>query len=816
MADPKKDIKDVNKELGIVEETLLSIADNLSNTIRKAIEGIRDESRNVAEIFEKNLQKSIKDIAKNSDAIVANQLKIAAGTAKIGDIEKQILNNNTKKLAIERTIENLKKSGVIVDNKTLELQRDALKTIDDQNKVLQTQRKEVSEIQKKLGTTGNVLKGIAKIPILGNLIDAEEALVVAQAEAAKNTSTSTSVMKTAFKNLGGNIKQNLTDPVTKFGLAVKFLSVVVKLFKSIDTEAGKTAKSIGMSYDNALLLNEELRNTAVNSKILGINFTEVAEAQRLLSEQFGTFNKISDNVLITQSQLTKLIGLSADEATKIFQTSAARGVNEDKFVKQVYASNVLLNAQNKTFLSEKVVLKDISTTSNAIKLSIKGGTDQLVKSVQEARKLGVSLNQLDQIAGSLLNFEESISAELEAELLTGKDLNLERARLYAINNDLAGVTREITAQGITSEKFSRMNRIQQEAIARSVGMTRESMADMFTEQKSLDELQKNASYRDVKSLKDAEEKFRKRTKEVGTAKALEELGESEFAQKQKTLSAQESFNEAMIRLGDIIKKVVDGPMGKMLSLINNAIDKILKIPGLDKLVGFVGGAGLLIGTAASLITIGKSLIGRPSGRPNDPVYTTGGIDSGLGGGTSTSVGKQAKTLFKNPKAYMRALGKSGKLLKIGGGLGSIAGGLALDYASEKAMESGNMGLGKGLDIGSSALTGAGLGATIGSVIPGIGTAVGAGVGGLLGAGYGAYQNYMAEPEQVQDTLIRPGQRPVKFAKGDIIMAGTNLGNNNETNDLLKELILAVKSGGNIYLDGNKVGTAMTVSTYRTQ
>jgi hypothetical protein len=33
---------------------------------------------------------------------------------------------------------------------------------------------------------------------------------------------------------------------------------------------------------------------------------------------------------------------------------------------------------------------------------------------------------------------------------------------------------------------------------------------------------------------------------------------------------------------------------------------------------------------------------------------------------------------------------------------------------------------------------------------------------------------------------------------------------------LDELILAVKSGGNVYLDGTKVGTAMNVSTYRVQ
>jgi hypothetical protein len=34
--------------------------------------------------------------------------------------------------------------------------------------------------------------------------------------------------------------------------------------------------------------------------------------------------------------------------------------------------------------------------------------------------------------------------------------------------------------------------------------------------------------------------------------------------------------------------------------------------------------------------------------------------------------------------------------------------------------------------------------------------------------------------------------------------------------LLKDLISAVKAGGNIYIDGTKIGTAMAVGTYKTQ
>jgi hypothetical protein len=85
------------------------------------------------------------------------------------------------------------------------------------------------------------------------------------------------------------------------------------------------------------------------------------------------------------------------------------------------------------------------------------------------------------------------------------------------------------------------------------------------------------------------------------------------------------------------------------------------------------------------------------------------------------------------------------LLRLGrglaGGLGSLIGGYALDYGSEKAAEAGHTRTAAGLSVGSSALYGAGMGATLGSFVPGLGTVAGGAIGGLLGGAYGLYQNW---------------------------------------------------------------------------
>ena len=60
---------------------------------------------------------------------------------------------------------------------------------------------------------------------------------------------------------------------------------------------------------------------------------------------------------------------------------------------------------------------------------------------------------------------------------------------------------------------------------------------------------------------------------------------------------------------------------------------------------------------------------------------------------------------------------------------------------------------------------------------------------------------------VADFVIKP------LGEDTITMAGgTKLGGNVET--LLKELIVAVKQGGDVYIDGAKVGKSIALSTSR--
>ena len=97
-------------------------------------------------------------------------------------------------------------------------------------------------------------------------------------------------------------------------------------------------------------------------------------------------------------------------------------------------------------MSEKQVLEEISKISSATTLSLGMQPKALAKAVYQAKALGLEMAQIESIASSLLDFESSIQNELEAELLTGKNLNLEKARLAALNGDIATVAEENAKQ----------------------------------------------------------------------------------------------------------------------------------------------------------------------------------------------------------------------------------------------------------------------------------------------------------------------------------------------------------------------------------
>jgi hypothetical protein len=255
--------------------------------------------------------------------------------------------------------------------------------------------------------------------------------------------------------------------------------------------------------------------------------------------------------------MREMAGFTNEELQGVAAISLTTGKSMNEVTGEFMAQAKLSSVKNGVLLNEKDLLKSIKDVSAATTLSLGKNPKLIGEAVATAKSLGMELSQVDAIAGSLLDFESSIENELSAELLLNKDLNLEKARQAALNNDLATVAKEISEQAGSAAEFGEMNRIQQEALAKSVGMSREDLAKTLFVQEQLTGLTGDAA-------KEQEDLLNKRIEEVGLAQAQKELAEEgveglrdQAGMADKFAATMEKVQELFVMLADPILVIAD-------------------------------------------------------------------------------------------------------------------------------------------------------------------------------------------------------------------------------------------------------------------
>ena len=262
----------------------------------------------------------------------------------------------------------------------------------------------------------------------------------------------------------------------------------VALFKALqssDKQSGEMAKSMNLTYSEANILQMRMTEVANASLSAKITTEGLGQALMAVNSELGITNTTVDDNLVFFQEMHKYAGLTYEELKGVNAITNATGGDLKSNTGEILAQAKIQGTRLGVSLNEKEVLKDISKVSAATTVSLGMSAGEIGKAVSVAKSLGLELGKVDDIAGSLLDFEQSITNELEAEMLLGKNLNLEKARTAALNNDLATVAEEIAKQAGTAAEFSKMNRIEQEALAGAVGMGREELAQMLFTQEQL-------------------------------------------------------------------------------------------------------------------------------------------------------------------------------------------------------------------------------------------------------------------------------------------------------------------------------------------
>ena len=610
LADQMKFILKMTKEKGELDNLSVALSKEVvknTQAITKSFESAKDVQKEISknqdiqnklalqrETLEKNIGKEGK---KRTDFIRNQEAGIAKDTKRLQELRAKGLNDEANKLA----------KNLITRNKSLSTQLQNLTSEEKQylllgqqsqilgqnleylEEELQLQMEIEAEQERRnqnllksqsLFTSG--LKGVKGLLGAFGLGALSQKLGLDEAVAKADEMTKT-LTDGGNKSLGlfGKMKVG----ISAFGAALKsalgplaIAGMLLSLFKKAK-EAAKDAaefqkktnqqtvefsRSLGISQRKAAAVTAEARSIG---GAMGVTTDMATKSAESIYSALGGAEKVSSKTLSTFMKLNVFAGMSSENLADIYRLSKLTGQPAERTAEAMASTARESIKTNKVNVSMKQVMDGVSKVSNTIKLNFGGSAKGLTEAFVQSKKLGLELSKVEDIANGLLNIEDSIAAEMEAELLTGKELNLEKAREAALNNDTASLMSEIASQFGSIEDFQKMNRVQQEAFAKSIGMSRDGLADMLVSSKENEA--KNTDLVDTQ-----QQSLAAMESQASTSERLAALEEAKLASAVGLGTEYNKLEAALIKLEAAARPLLDAIFTPLLGVVTTIVEKI--------------------------------------------------------------------------------------------------------------------------------------------------------------------------------------------------------------------------------------------------
>lgn len=555
LQDAKKYLQDIRiefKNLNSDANLLYNAFTGIVNEIKKSNEGYREGVRAFSRL--RDIASKLKNDRFQIDVLNTKELK---------NITEQI-QKERQRLEISRDLLKNKQASGTLDSHEQELLDNINASLNVQSGVydelLNTAKARIAaeqNINKALGITGGLVKGLQSalnktgFGNVANLMNLDKINAKLRETAVNATEggqkaagfgAKLEVLGTGITEAFAGIGEALADPVVIIG-------ELIKLGLKADTQVTEIAHSLTLTKEQAVDVREQFVGMSNAISDTFITTDKLIAANASLGKQLG-FNKVFSQDLNQEFvELTQKMGLSEQAAGGLAKLSLATGKNAHQVTTEILGTSQAMSHQLGLQLDNREIIEEVGKLSGQVLANFKANPAALAEAVTQAKALGTNLETTRRQSESLLDFESSIENQLKAELLTGKQINLDKARSAALSGDLTTVAKELNEQSVDFNKFSQMNVIQQKAFAQAIGLSSDELSDQLLKQQTMNQ-------------------------SIGEVAGLE--GEA-VAKRLESLRAQDKFNAAVDKLKDIIGNLVAGPVGELLDMIADIATLIAKI-----------------------------------------------------------------------------------------------------------------------------------------------------------------------------------------------------------------------------------------------
>ena len=512
-------LRDQAENVEFIKDAFRSLSAVISDAIEDAVDrmqGFDDMGARIAKSSERELVGSFKKLGNQLEKNVTIQAKILKGQNASKDIENARINIQARLAVTTAKIQTNTALSAIEQEKLTEEAKEQARFGFDALDALEKQNKEQIKSISLFKITGGILSNIA------SKLDKSGALA---------------------SLLRGDLGQITAERIGEAGV-ISAIDILTTGLVDISEQTTQFQRNLGLSAGEANKLRGRLADVALFSGETALNTTTAINAFEVLNS-LGTANvEFSDELVKQVGLLETQLGMSADQQARF----GFEALKSGKFVDDIFDDSVAtIGAVEKVTgleLNRLQVIQEAANTTGEIRAQLGFSIENIAEAIAMTKSFGMTLADVSGVANNLLDFQSSIAAELEAELFTGKQLNLERARYFALTGELGKLSEEIKNNVIDEYEFAQLNTIERRKYANALGMSVDQLSDMIFDMETLAELEKEALDR----------------------------GDKDLAQNLRALSLQQEFGLLVDKIQQSLVALADGPLGTLAKMFVNLME----------------------------------------------------------------------------------------------------------------------------------------------------------------------------------------------------------------------------------------------------
>ena len=389
-------------------------------------------------------------------------------------------------------------------------------------------------------------------------------------------------MKAGFGQVSKALGPLLANPI---GLAVAAIALIagagLLAFYKVSKAAKDFRKETGLLNSQTGELESNLAKVTSATAGMGGSIEQASSAASTFSNQMKGTSQASEAVLTSMVAMENSFGVSADAQAKVNeQFQLMSGASAETAQNMIQTTIAAAEAAG---VAPAKVMQDIAENAEAGMMFFQGSAKALALAAIEARKMGTSIGETTKVAEGLLDFESSITKELELGAMLGTRVNFNKARALAFEGDMIGMQQAVNKEVGKLGDINKMNMYQKKALTEATGMDLKSLIKQQKIAKTLPGLKKE-ELAAANALLDAgmdiadisKDELKRKAIEMGNQKKMQ----SEFDNMGNSLKAMGTqLLMAFMPIGKLIMAVLGPVIGYITGVwgpIGRAIDGIFE------------------------------------------------------------------------------------------------------------------------------------------------------------------------------------------------------------------------------------------------